>query len=94
MDFLEIAERFDTVFISNIPESKVNDTVRVILFMYLIDVMYDCNIQLVVSAAVAIESLYVAGELHSKFQRTLSRLIEMQSRDYVKRHQRRYMENI
>lgn len=86
LDYLEIAERFDTVFVSGIPKLTEKDTVSVILLIHFIDVMYDRGIQLILSAAVPVDELYTQGELCSKFQRTLSRLKEMQSEDYVRRH--------
>ena len=94
LDYLEIADRFDTVFVSAIPELTVNDTVRVILLMHFIDVMYDRGIKLVISAAVAIEKLYTKGEMYNAFQRTLSRLEEMHSEDYARRHQRRQIQTL
>lgn len=92
LDYLEIAERFDTVFVSDIPILTVNDTVRVILLIHFVDVLYDRGIQLVVSAAVSVEQLYLKGEMYGSFQRTLSRLKEMQSEDYARRHQRRQIQ--
>ena len=89
LDYLEIAERFDTVFVSEIPMLTNNDTVGVILLIHFIDVMYDRGIRLIVSAAVPAHQLYLEGEKIDEFQRTLSRLEEMQSDDYIRRHQRR-----
>ncbi len=94
LDYLEIADRFDTVFISGIPVLNTNDTVRVILLIHFIDVMYDRGIQLVFSAAAAVKQLYLEGEMFTSFQRTLSRLEEMQSEDYGRRHQRRYVQSL
>ncbi len=94
LDYLEIADRFDTVFVSDIPIFAVNDTVRIILLINFIDVMYDRGIRLVVSAAVAVEQLYLNGEKYHAFQRTLSRLEEMQSEDYSRRHQRRQLQSL
>ena len=94
LDYLEIAERFDTVFISEIPIFTTNDTVRVILLIHFIDVMYDRGIRLVFSAAAAVKQLYLEGEKFASLQRTLSRLEEMQSEDYVSRHQRRQVTSL
>lgn len=94
LDYLEIADRFDTVFISDIPVLTSNDTVRAILFIHFIDVMYDRGIRLVISAAVPIEKLYQKGEMFKDFQRTLSRLEEMHSEDYVRRHQPRQVKSL
>ena len=88
LDFLEIADRFDTIFVSNIPVIAADDTTHVILFIHFVDVMYDRGIRLIISAAVAAEELYVQGPMLNSFQRTLSRLNEMQSADYLARHPR------
>jgi cell division protein ZapE len=94
LDYLEIAERFDTLFVSDIPILTANDTVRIILLIHFIDVMYDRGIRLVISAAAAVEELYLKGEKYNAFQRTLSRLEEMQSADYSRRHQRRQVQSL
>lgn len=93
LDYLEIADRFDTVFVSDIPVLKPDDTVRAMMLIHFIDVMYDRGIHLVVSAAVAASGLYVSGAMLKSFQRTLSRLEEMQSMDYLQRHQHRNVSN-
>ncbi|MDF1757954.1 MAG: cell division protein ZapE [Legionellaceae bacterium] len=86
LDYLEIGNYFDTVFISNIPVLTKKDTIKALLFMHFVDVAYDRGIRLVLSAAVSPEELYVEGELLEPFTRTVSRLNEMQSTDYLKRH--------
>ena len=93
LDYLEIADRFDTVFISEIPLFSTDDTVRVLLFMHFIDVMYDRGIRLIVSAAAPADKLYLKGALYKEFQRTLSRLEEMQSEDYLRRRARRHIQS-
>lgn len=94
LDYLELANRFDTVFVSGIPALTEQHTAQTIMFIYLIDVLYDRGIKLVLSAAAPIEELYVKGEMKSVFQRTLSRLQEMQSRDYLVRHPRRVVQDL
>lgn len=89
LDYLEIADRFDTIFVSDVPKLTNNDTVLTILLIHFIDVMYDRGIGLVISAEVPLEQLYVEGAMLEEFKRTLSRLEEMQSADYLRRHQRR-----
>ncbi|MFI4918726.1 MAG: cell division protein ZapE [Legionellales bacterium] len=89
LDYLELADRFDTLFLSGIPVLTEGHTIQVIMFIHFIDVMYDRGIKVVISAAVSVEKLYVQGEMISTFQRTLSRLLEMQSVDYLGRHPRR-----
>jgi cell division protein ZapE len=88
LDYLEIADKFDTVFLSGVPALTADDTSRVVLFIHFIDVMYDRGIRLVISAAVPCFNLYLKGAMLKSFQRTLSRLEEMQSIDYLRRHAR------
>ncbi len=92
LDYLEIADRFDTVFVSHIPALKPDDTVSVILLIHFVDVMYDRGIRLLLSAAVPAAGLYTAGAMLKTFQRTLSRLEEMQSADYLQRHEHRQVQ--
>ncbi len=89
LDYLEVADRFDTVFLSEVPQLKSSDTSRAILLIHFIDVMYDKGVRLIMSAAVLPDQLYVTGVMQKEFQRTLSRLKEMQSVDYIRRHRRR-----
>ncbi|MCP0913920.1 MULTISPECIES: cell division protein ZapE [Legionella] len=89
LDYLEIAGRFETVFVSKVPVLSRDDTTKALLFMHFIDVMYDKGVRVILSAAVGIEQLYSEGAVSVSFQRTLSRLHEMQSIDYLRRHKRR-----
>lgn len=93
LDYLEIAERYETVFISNVPRLHSEDTMNAILLIHLVDVLYDRGIGLVLSAEVVIEELYLQGEVRHEFARTQSRLQEMQSADYLRRHQRRRVQS-
>lgn len=84
-DFLAIAGRFSTVFIDHVPvlgEGKRNEAKR---FILLIDTLYDHHTRLVVSADASPPELYTArrGNEVFEFERTASRLIEMQSRDWL-----------
>lgn len=88
LDYLEIAEKFDTVCISHVPAIGADESARIILFIRFVDVMYDQGIDLVLLAAVPLEELYIDGPMSSMFRRTLSRLQEMQSAAYW-RHERR-----
>ncbi|CDZ75904.1 DNA replication protein [Legionella massiliensis] len=94
LDYLEIADRFDTVFISNIPALSSKDTIFAIMLVHLVDVLYDRGIKLIISAAVPLEQLYLEGEMVNEFKRTLSRLQEMQAADYLKRHPWRHEQNL
>jgi cell division protein ZapE len=84
-DFLAIAGRFSTIFIDHIPvlgEGRRNEAKR---FILLIDTLYDHHTRLVVSAEAPPPALYTAkrGNEVFEFERTASRLIEMQSRDWL-----------
>lgn len=94
LDYLELADRFEHIFVSDVPCLTVNHTAQAIMFIHFIDVMYDRGIKVVLSAAVAMDELYLSGEMLESFQRTLSRLNEMQSVDYLGRHPRRQVHNI
>ncbi|WP_217574355.1 cell division protein ZapE [Mesorhizobium sp. GbtcB19] len=84
-DYLALAARFSTVFIDHVPvlgEGKRNEAKR---FILLIDTLYDHRMRLVMSAAALPEGLYTAkrGNEVFEFERTASRLVEMQSRDWL-----------
>ena len=84
-DYLAIAGRFSTIFIDHVPvlgEGKRNEAKR---FILLIDTLYDHRMRLVMSAAAPPEGLYIAkrGTEVFEFERTASRLVEMQSRDWL-----------
>jgi len=82
-DYLEIATQFHTVILSDVPQMFVRHASEARRFTWLIDVLYDRRVKLIVSAAVAPESLYTEGPLAHEFPRTISRLNEMQSSDYL-----------
>lgn len=94
LDYLEMADRFDNIFLSGIPCLTINHTLQAIMFIHFIDVMYDRGINIIISAAVPLHELYVAGEMKETFKRTLSRLEEMQSVDYLGRHPRRVVQRM
>ncbi|HEX5337038.1 MAG TPA: cell division protein ZapE [Gallionella sp.] len=82
-DYLAIAHRFPTVFLSHIPQMTAEQAAEARRFTWLIDVLYDNNVKLVATAATAPESLYMDGTASGEFARTASRLIEMQSKRYL-----------
>jgi cell division protein ZapE len=82
-DYLAIAHRFPTVFLSNIPLLIAEHAAAARRFTWLIDVLYDNNVRLVASAAAMPERLYAEGIASGDFSRTVSRLTEMQSRRYL-----------
>lgn len=82
-DYTQIATFFHTVLVSDIPvmDKNMDDAAR--RFVNMIDSFYDMHVNLVVSAGADPESLYSGERLAFEFQRTASRLREMQSKDYI-----------
>ncbi len=86
-DYLKIAGKFNTVFISDIPRIPSSANNMINLFIRLVDVFYDARVRLVFSAAAPIGEIYTHGYMATDYMRTCSRLIEMQSESYfMKRH--------
>ncbi len=82
-DYLEIASQFHTVILSGIPQMSASMSSEARRFTWLIDVFYDHKIKLIMSAQVGAAELYTQGVLSNEFHRTVSRIIEMQSREYM-----------
>ncbi len=82
-DYLEIASQFHTVLLSDVPHMPVRMASEARRFTWLVDVFYDRRIKLIISAAVAPEALYTDGPLAHEFPRTVSRLNEMQSTEFL-----------
>lgn len=82
-DYLHIALEFHTVFLSGLPQMDASMDALARRFIYLIDVLYDHRVQLVISAATPPPDLYCGQTLATTFERTISRLIEMQSEEYL-----------
>ncbi|HZX28197.1 MAG TPA: cell division protein ZapE [Telluria sp.] len=87
-DYLEIASRFHTVILSAIPMMSAAMSSEARRFTWLIDVFYDHKVKLVMSAEVPPDQLYTQGMLANEFHRTVSRIIEMQSREYMEADRR------
>lgn len=83
LDYLDLAKRFHTVIVSNVPVLSEDDADKARRFTWLVDIFYDRRIKLVMSAAVPPEALYRQGPFVNEFARTASRLIEMQSHEYL-----------
>ena len=81
-DYLALTEHFHTVILDGIPQLGPEMRNEARRFVILIDVLYDNGVKLVASAATAVDQIYPAGDGGFEFQRTVSRLIEMQSADY------------
>jgi len=82
-DYLEIASQFHTVLLSDVPHMPVRMASEARRFTWLVDVLYDRRVKLILSAAVEPEGLYTEGPLVHEFPRTVSRLAEMQSLEYL-----------
>ena len=82
-DYLEIAAQFHTVLLSNVPRMSAGQASEARRFTWLVDVLYDHRVKLLLSAEVPPQELYAAGALSNEFARTVSRLVEMQSREYL-----------
>ncbi len=82
-DYLEIASQFHTLLLSNVPQMAVRQASEARRFTWLIDVLYDRRVKLVMSAAVPPDQLYIEGPMSHEFPRTVSRLSEMQSEEYL-----------
>lgn len=87
-DYLEIASCFHTVILSGIPQMSAAMSSEARRFTWLIDVFYDHKVKLLMSAEVEPEKLYTEGMLANEFHRTVSRIIEMQSAEYMESEQR------
>jgi cell division protein ZapE len=82
-DYLEIASRFHTLILSNVPQMPPRMSSEARRFTLLIDVLYDRRVKLIMSAEVPADQLYVEGPLAHEFPRTVSRLMEMQSAEFL-----------
>ena len=87
-DYIEIAREYQSVIVADVPildSLRENQARR---FIALVDELYDRNVNLIVSAAAPPVELYRGDRLAFQFERTVSRLIEMQSEDYLAREHR------
>lgn len=82
-DYLELARSYHTILISNIPTLNPEQDDAARRFLYLLDEFYDRKVKLIISAEQPPESLYQGQRLAFEFQRAESRLLEMQSREYL-----------
>jgi cell division protein ZapE len=82
-DFLCIAEHFHTVIVADIPKMGPDSQDKASRFVTMIDTFYEKKVKFICSAATAPSGLYVEGDGAFEFQRTVSRLMEMQSPEYL-----------
>lgn len=84
-DYIEIARQFHTVLIGRVPvlDWTMENAAR--RFLNLVDEFYDRNVKLILAAAAPCEAIYVGEKLKFEYQRTVSRLQEMQSKEFLAR---------
>ncbi len=82
-DYIELARVCHTLFLQSIPQMRAEDRNEAKRFVTLIDVLYEHKVKLIATAAVEAEALYPKGDGTFEFQRTVSRLHEMQSAGYL-----------
>jgi cell division protein ZapE len=87
-DYLEIASRFHTVLLSGVPLMPPRLASEARRFTWLVDVLYDRRVKLILSAEVPADQLYTEGPMSHEFPRTVSRLHEMQSAEYLELERR------
>ena len=81
-DYVDLAKRFHTVLVSGVPRMSARQSDAARRFTWLVDVLYDERVKLVLSAEAPPEELFTEGQNAADFQRTVSRLHEMQSAEY------------
>jgi cell division protein ZapE len=87
-DYIELAKLYHAVLLSNIPRMDGDKDDMARRFVNLVDEFYDRGVKLIISAEVPLLELYAGSNLRFVFERTCSRLLEMQSNDYLAREHR------
>jgi cell division protein ZapE len=87
-DYIELARIFHAVLVSGVPEFLPDKDDQARRFINMVDEFYDRNVKLVLAAAKPLLELYAGGRLEFEFQRTVSRLQEMQSYEYLTKEHR------
>lgn len=82
-DYIVLAKEYHTVIVADVPPLGRRNDDQARRFVYLVDEFYDRRVKLVISAALPLVSLYDEGKLTFEFERTISRLLEMQSHEYL-----------
>lgn len=82
-DYIEIACEYHTVLLGQVPQMGAANDDAARRFINMVDEFYDRQVKLILAAAVEIPALYTEGRLNFEFQRTVSRLLEMQSEEFL-----------
>ena len=84
-DYIELGKIVHAVLLANVEQMSTAKDDMARRFINLVDEFYDRNVKLIISAEVELKDLYTGGRLTFEFQRTLSRLLEMQSHEFLAR---------
>jgi cell division protein ZapE len=84
-DYIELGKLYHAILISNVPVMGVKNDDLARRYINLIDEFYDRGVKVIMSADAPIHEMYTGGSLDFAFQRTTSRMLEMQSHDYLAR---------
>jgi cell division protein ZapE len=87
-DYIVVSCEYHSVLVSNVPAMGVKNEDMARRFINMVDEFYDRQVKLILSADVALADIYSEGRLSFEFQRTVSRLLEMQSHEYLARPHR------
>ena len=87
-DYIELAREFHAVLLGGVPQLTEQKEDQARRFVNLVDEFYDRNVKLVLTAEVPLSDLYTGARLRFEFERTRSRLLEMQSHEYLARAHR------
>jgi cell division protein ZapE len=87
-DYLDIATQFSTVIVTDVPVLSVAQASSARRLTWLVDVLYDHKVKLLMSAVSKPEDIYREGQFANEFHRTVSRMVEMQSREYLESERR------
>lgn len=82
-DYIDLANQFHTVLIEGLKQIPTHDRKTILRFIHLIDIFYDQHVRLILLSETGLMDIYPDGPYCAEFQRTQSRLIEMQSAHYV-----------
>ncbi|MFC3874920.1 cell division protein ZapE [Neisseria musculi] len=82
-DYLYLAERYEMVFVSGIEKLSEAEKAEARRLTWLIDVLYDFRVKFCATSEVPAEEIYVEGDFAHEFVRTVSRMVEMQSEEYL-----------
>jgi len=87
-DYIELAREYHAVIVEGVPMLGASNDDQARRFVYMVDEFYDRNVKLIISAQAPIHELYGQGRLAFEFERTISRVLEMQSTEYLARPHR------